>query len=290
MQLTAWSESFGPKWKVLEKIRAESQTLKFSKSVKYEPSYGCLKFKRGFEMLRSEMRENDFVKSSDFLHFAAHTFIWELWPKNKSCRGDPCEVTGFGIFKICQVWAELELFEVQKRIEYANLRGGPKPPENLRFASSFMSKELHEETTKLYIKAARQKQGSSVDPDVQVGNHIFDTIVVHDSGNNLTSGWARRSFQPLWWLRQGCGLLPRRSLRQTYRCSAVEQVILQVVIHCHLYRPLSDRLGATLANGNRSEEAVSAYHTALRYYHHSSSRYSLQCITQAQSWVHKVQI
>ena len=67
---------------------------------------------------------------------------------------------------------------IQNNPEYANLRGGPRPPENLRFASSFMSKELHEETTKLYIKAARQKQGSMVDPDVQVGNHIIYTNVL----------------------------------------------------------------------------------------------------------------
>ena len=74
---------------------------------------------------------------------------------------------------------------IQNNPEYANLRGGPRTPENLRFASSFMSKELHEETTKLYIKAARQKQGSTVDPDVQVGNHISDTIGVQDSSNNF---------------------------------------------------------------------------------------------------------
>ena len=73
--LTASSDSFGLKTKALEEIHAESQALEFLKSVKYEPSYSCLKFKRGFEMLISEMRENDFVKSSDFSHFAAHTFI-----------------------------------------------------------------------------------------------------------------------------------------------------------------------------------------------------------------------
>ena len=65
---------------------------------------------------------------------------------------------------------------IQNNPEYASLKGGQKPAENLRFASSFMSKELHEETTKLYIKAARQKQGSVVDPDVQVGNHRLTKI------------------------------------------------------------------------------------------------------------------
>ena len=114
--LTASSESFWLKKKVLEEIRAESQALKFLKSVKYEPSNGCLKFKRGFEMLISEMRENDFVKSSDFSHFAAHSFIWQLWSENKSWREDPCGPTGFGIFKIRPGGAKLRLFEVHSQI------------------------------------------------------------------------------------------------------------------------------------------------------------------------------
>ena len=73
--LTASSDSFGLKIKVVEEIHAESQALKFLKSVKYEPSYGCLKLKSGFAILRSEIRDNEFVKSSDFLHFADHSFI-----------------------------------------------------------------------------------------------------------------------------------------------------------------------------------------------------------------------
>ena len=32
-----------------------------------------------------------------------------------------------------------------------------------------MSTELHEETTKLYISAARQRQSDAIDPDIQVG-------------------------------------------------------------------------------------------------------------------------
>ena len=42
--LTASSDSFGLKIKVVEEIHAESQALKFSKSVQGKPSYGCLKF------------------------------------------------------------------------------------------------------------------------------------------------------------------------------------------------------------------------------------------------------
>ena len=96
----------------LTSIHMESKTLEFLISVKYQPSYSCMKFKRGFEMLISEMRDNDFVKSSDFSDFAAHTFISQLWSENKSCRGDPCGVTGFGIFKIRQLLAELWLFDL----------------------------------------------------------------------------------------------------------------------------------------------------------------------------------
>ena len=73
--LTDSSDSFGLKIKVVEEILAEPQALEFLKSVKYKPSYGCLKFVRRYAMLRSEIRENEFVKSSDFLHFAAHKFI-----------------------------------------------------------------------------------------------------------------------------------------------------------------------------------------------------------------------
>ena len=75
LQLTASSDSFGLKIKVLEEIHAESQALEFLKSVKYQPRYGCLKLKSGFAILRPEIRGNEFVKSSAFLHFAAHSFI-----------------------------------------------------------------------------------------------------------------------------------------------------------------------------------------------------------------------
>ena len=55
------------------------------------------------------------TKSSDFSHFAAHSFICQLWPGNKSYRGDQCGVTGFEIFKIRQGGAELRLFKVRPR-------------------------------------------------------------------------------------------------------------------------------------------------------------------------------
>jgi len=116
---------------------------------------------------------------------------------------------------------------IQNNPEYANLRGGPRPPENLRFASSFMSKELHEETTKLYIKAARQKQGANVDPDVQAGlGVLFNLSGEYDKAVDcFRAAVSARPTDALLW----------------------------------------NRLGATLANGNRSEEAIAAYHTALRH-------------------------
>ena len=55
-----------PKKKVREEILAKSQALEFLKSVKYKPSYGCLKLKSGFAILRSEILGDEFVKSSDY--------------------------------------------------------------------------------------------------------------------------------------------------------------------------------------------------------------------------------
>ena len=45
--------------------------------------------------------------------------------------------------------------------------------ESLKFGSSFMSTELHQQTTDLYIKAARQRQTDSIDPDIQVDLQII---------------------------------------------------------------------------------------------------------------------
>eukprot|EP00092_Neocalanus_flemingeri_P027148 GFUD01029441.1.p1 GENE.GFUD01029441.1~~GFUD01029441.1.p1 ORF type:complete len:586 (+),score=146.75 GFUD01029441.1:262-2019(+) len=116
---------------------------------------------------------------------------------------------------------------IQNNPEYANLRAGPIPQQNFKFASSFMSKELHEETTKLYITAARQKQGSMVDPDVQAGLGVLF---------NLSGDYSKA----VDCFRAAVSARPTDAL-------------------------LWNRLGATLANGNRSEEAIAAYHTALRH-------------------------
>ena len=60
---------------------------------------------------------------------------------------------------------------IQHNPEYCGLlpASSSSQTENLKFGSSFMSTELHEETTKLYISAARQRQSDAIDPDIQVG-------------------------------------------------------------------------------------------------------------------------
>ena len=54
--LTASSDNFGLKTKVGEEILAEPHALKFLKSLQGEPSYDCLKFARGFVILRPKIR------------------------------------------------------------------------------------------------------------------------------------------------------------------------------------------------------------------------------------------
>ena len=68
MLLTDSSDRFGLKIKVGEEILAESQALEFLKSVNYKPRFGCLKLKSGFAILRSEIRGNEFVKSSSSVY------------------------------------------------------------------------------------------------------------------------------------------------------------------------------------------------------------------------------
>ena len=65
------------------------------------------------------------------------------------------------------------------QVHLPHLRLAPNPPESFNLGTSFMSKELHEETTGAYIQvrvgprppaqAARQAGGGGIDPDIQAG-------------------------------------------------------------------------------------------------------------------------
>ena len=68
---------------------------------------------------------------------------------------------------------------IQHNPEYCGLlpASSSSQTENLKFGSSFMSTELHEETTKLYISAARQRQSDAIDPDIQVGAVSWQVVM-----------------------------------------------------------------------------------------------------------------
>ncbi|XP_023344476.1 peroxisomal targeting signal 1 receptor [Eurytemora carolleeae] len=99
------------------------------------------------------------------------------------------------------------------------------PIDKISFNSSFMSQDLHQQTTDWYVQEI--KEGSNLDPNIQAGLGILF---------NLSGDYDKAV--------------------DCFKAALISNPDDSL---------LWNRLGATLANGNRSEEAVSAYHTALRY-------------------------
>ena len=104
-----------------------------------------------------------------------------------------------------------------------------------------MSTALHEETTNLFLTAARQNQGDRIDPDIQVK--------CPQTGEVLVSLY-----------KAGLGVLFNLSGDFEKAVDCFQAAVAADPTSALLW----NRLGATLANNNKSEQAVSAYHKALR--------------------------
>jgi len=117
---------------------------------------------------------------------------------------------------------------IKNNPEYAHLAHlDTNTGEHFNMASSFMSPALHTATTSMFLQAARSRQHNHLDPSVQAGLGVLYNLSgeFHKAVDCFQSAVAARPTDALLW----------------------------------------NRLGATLANGDRSEEAVAAYHTALRF-------------------------
>ena len=82
-----------------------------------------------------------------------------------------------------------------------------------------MSTALHEETTNLFLTAARQKQEDTLDPDIQVKYPPSDW----EGFSFPAAGWTGCSLQSLRRFRESRGLFPGRGGRRAHRRAAVEQ-------------------------------------------------------------------
>ena len=72
---------------------------------------------------------------------------------------------------------------IRNTSDYAHLNQKGAPERNeLHSYSSFMSKELHEETIDMFLQAARQKPAEQIDADVQSGLGILFNL----SGKSYT--------------------------------------------------------------------------------------------------------
>eukprot|EP00095_Tigriopus_kingsejongensis_P005866 snap_masked-scaffold38_size502422-processed-gene-1.10 protein:Tk05866 transcript:snap_masked-scaffold38_size502422-processed-gene-1.10-mRNA-1 annotation:"hypothetical protein BRAFLDRAFT_60314" len=115
---------------------------------------------------------------------------------------------------------------IQHHPQYSKFSTG-NATSNTPVTSSFMTKDLHDRTSAMFLNAVRSGGEATVDPDLQTGlGVLFHLSEDYDKAVDcFKTALKGRPEDALLW----------------------------------------NKLGASLANGNRSEEAVSAYHHALSF-------------------------